>query len=58
MLQDFLNTKTPKENLKIALEVIDEFKQNESAEEWLNDSFSTWQRLEELEEYLKKLTQG
>ena len=56
MLSDFLNIKTPKDKLKIALKVIQKFKSYESHEEWLLNSFESWYMLEKLEEYFDILT--
>lgn len=58
MITDFLRTKRPKRELAVALEVIQEFKSGESAEEWLGISFAAWAKLEQLEEYLEHLVNG
>ena len=55
---NFLETKTDKKKLKAALEVISEFKRNESEGEWLLCPFSAWAKLEQLEEYLEFLCNG
>ena len=55
---NFLETKTDKQKLKSALEVISEFKRNESVEEWRLCPFSAWIKLEQLEEYLEFLCNG
>ena len=52
-LINFLKTKTSKTKLKHALEVLKEFKHNESKEEWLFCPFMAWAKLEQLEEYLE-----
>ncbi len=54
-LIDFIKTKRSKEDLKIALEVLTEFKSNESHEEWALTPFMAWAKLEQLEEYLEHL---
>ena len=56
MLKDFLKTERSVEDLKTALSVIREYKKCESQEEYLSIFFSTWERLEELEEFLETLT--
>ena len=58
MITDFLKTKRPVEELKIALSVIKEFKNHESAEEWAAISFAAWAKIEQLEEFLKNLCNG
>ena len=55
MIEDFLKTKRDKKDLKIALEVIREFKSHESREEWLAYPILTWVKLEKLEGYLEEL---
>jgi hypothetical protein len=55
-LEDFLKTKRDKGELKIALEVIRDFKSYESPGEWLHVPFLAWRKLEQLEEYLVFLT--
>lgn len=52
----FLETNRPKKELKLALEVIREFKDYESRHEWLHIPFVAWTKLEQLEEFLKFLT--
>lgn len=52
---DFLKTTTSKENLKIAMDIIAEFKKNESSIEWVDTPFVQWFKLEQLESYLKNL---
>ncbi len=55
---NFLNTKTPKEDLEITLRVIREFKNNESALEWGAIPFAAWAKFEQLQEYLEFLVEG
>lgn len=57
-ITDFLKTERSKEELKIALIVIREFKTFESMEEWMNIPFMTWFKLEQLEEFLDYLVFG
>lgn len=57
-ITDFLDTKTSREELAIALKVLREFKSNENAEEWMFVSFKAWEKLEQLEEYLAFLVEG
>ena len=52
---DFLKTSIDKEELKIALKVLKEFKSNESVEEYMFVSFSNWTKFEQLEEFLEFL---
>lgn len=54
-LETFLQTKTSKGKLMVALEVIQEFKACESKVEWYYLNFDTRARLEQLEEMLEKL---
>ena len=56
MLIDFLKTTRTKEELSLALDILKEFKNNESQNEWLNFPFESWARLEQLEDYIKILT--
>ena len=58
MIVDFLKTSRSKEDLKIALEVLREFKECEGDEEWIAISFATWAKLEQLEEFLAYLVEG
>ncbi len=58
MITDFLKTKTSKEDLKIALKVLKEFKSFESQREWALNPFSVWIKLEQLEEFLAYLVDG
>ena len=55
-LLDFLKTKRTKEELKLCLDILKEFKGHESQMEWLWCSFSTWVKLEQFEDYLRLLT--
>ena len=52
----FLGTKRSSEELKTALDVIEEFKSFETKEEWIECPFSCWVKLEQLQDYLKLLT--
>ena len=58
MLSKFINTKRDKSELATALAVIREFKDNEDTDEWANNPFITWQKLEQLEGYLSHLVDG
>lgn len=57
-ITDFLDTQTEKNKLKVALEVLREFKSHESSEEWLNTPFAAWVKLEQMEEFLVRLCDG
>lgn len=58
MIIDFLKTQRPKEELRVALAVLRDFKQCESQEEWLMIPFDAWAKLEQLEEFLAHLVDG
>jgi len=58
MITDFLKTKRPKLHLKIALDILKDFKECESKQEWLVIPFEAWCKLEQLEEYLEHLVHG
>jgi hypothetical protein len=58
VIWDFLQTKLSKAELKSALDVLREFKEGESNEEWLMVPFAAWAKLEQLEEYLEFLVEG
>jgi predicted transcriptional regulator len=58
MITNFLKTKRTKDDLKIALEVLREFKSNESTGEWQLIMFAAWVKLEQLEEFLSYLVEG
>lgn len=58
MLIDFLKTTRTKEELKTALEVLREFKECESTEEWARCPLVAWAKLEQMEEYLAHLAEG
>lgn len=58
MITDFLNTETPKPELRVALNVIRAFKACQSQEEWLMIPFDAWTKLEQLEEFLAHLVEG
>ena len=55
MITDFLKTKRSKKELKIALDVLKEFKNCESEEEWMTIMFAAWIKLEQLEEFLEHI---
>jgi hypothetical protein len=57
-ITDFLKTNKSKEELKIALDILLEFKNCESNEEYLRIPFAAWAKLEQLEEYLEHLVNG
>ena len=57
-ITDFLKTTRSKEELKIALDVLLEFKRCESKEEWLGIIFAAWAKLEQFEEFLEYLVNG
>lgn len=58
MITDFLKTTRSKDELKHALEVLREFKNCESQEEWLEIMFAAWAKLEQLEEFLAHMVEG
>jgi hypothetical protein len=58
LITNFLKTTRTKEELKTTLEVLREFKGNESQEEWLAIPFAAWIKLEQLEEFLAHLVDG
>lgn len=58
MLIEFLKTKRTKEELKIVLDTVKEFKSKESPEEYISTMFSAWAKLEQFEEYLEYLVNG
>ena len=55
---DFLKTERDKFELRSALEVLKEFKSNESHNEWQVIDFCARAKLEQLEEYLEYLVNG
>jgi hypothetical protein len=55
---DFLKTMRSKDDLRVTLEIIEEFKGCENFEEWGRIPFVAWEKLEQLEEYLKHLVNG
>ena len=57
-ITDFLKTKQSVEDLKTALDIIREFKSNESTDEWASIPFAAWAKLEQLEEFLAHLVEG
>jgi predicted transcriptional regulator len=57
-ITDLLNTTRSKDDLRVALEILREFKQNESADEYLSIMFSAWVKLEQLEEFLEHLVEN
>lgn len=58
MITNFLKTTRSKEDLKIALEILREFKKCESEEEWIGIPFIAWSKLEQMEEFLSHLVEG
>ena len=58
MITDFLKTTRSKEELKLVLEVLREFKAGENEEEWLAIPFLAWAKVEQLQEYLEHLVEG
>ena len=58
MITDFLQTKTTKADLGVALRVLQEFKGCESESEWLHIPFAAWTKLEQLEEFLVHMVDG
>jgi hypothetical protein len=52
----FLITKRSLGDLKIALAVLREFKECEGTYEWIATPLAAWAKLEQLEDYLKLLT--
>ena len=58
MITNFLKTTRSKEDLKIALEILREFKECESEEEWIRIPFIAWSKLEQMEEFLSHLVEG
>lgn len=57
-ITDFLKTKRPKDELKIVLEVLKEFKGYETMSEWEKTNFMEWAKLNQLEEFLEYLVNG
>ena len=57
-ITDFLQTARPKAELATALDVLREFKDGESNEEYLGVLFMAWAKLEQLEEFLDHLVNG
>ena len=57
-ITDFLKTKRSKDELRVALDVLREFKACESMEEWAAIMFAAWAKLEQLEEFLDHLVNG
>ena len=57
MITDILETKRSKEELRIALDVVKEFKGGEDEIDWLFASFESWVKLEQLEEFLEHLVE-
>jgi len=57
-ITDFLQTTRSIDELRLALEVIREFKGCESQVEWLAIPFVAWSKLEQLEEFLAHLVEG
>lgn len=57
MITNFLKTTRSKDELKHALEVLREFKECESQDEWLMIPFLAWTKLEQLEEFLAHMVE-
>ncbi len=57
-ITDFLKTARSRDDLKIALEVLREFKNGESREEYLSVMFAAWTKLEQYQEFLEYLVEG
>lgn len=57
MLIDFLKTTRSKEELKTALEVLREFLDLETTEEYCMSSFESWEKFEQLFEFLAHLVE-
>lgn len=57
MITDFLKTQRDKNDLRVALEVLREFKECESGAEWAMIPFTAWAKLEQLEEFLNHLVE-
>ena len=58
MITDFLKTKRPKEELKIALDILREFKMDRNAIFYNVNRPKKWMKLEQLEEFLAHLVDG
>ena len=56
MLLEFLKTKRTKDELKLVLDILKEFKNNESEKEFIYCSCESWIKLEQFEDYLRLLT--
>lgn len=57
-ITNFLKTPRAKEDLRIALDVLREFKSHESEAEWASIMFAAWAKFEQLEEFLAHLVEG
>lgn len=57
-ITEFLKTTRSKDDLRIALEVLREFKECESEGEWYSILFASWTKLEQLEEFLAHLVES
>jgi len=57
-LNNFLDTKHGKDELRATLAVVREFKACESGREWLELSFSTWYVFKLFEDMLEHLVEG
>lgn len=58
MITDFLKTRRTMADLKVALEVLREFKTCESREENIAIMYAAWAKLDQLEEFLAHLVEG
>lgn len=55
-LLDFLKTSRTKDELKLCLDILQEFKDKESQGEWLMVPFMAWSKFEQFQDYLRLLT--
>lgn len=58
MITDFLKTRRSIDELSLALDVLNEFKECESQKEYLEIPFYAWAKFEQLEEFLLYLVEG
>lgn len=58
MILDLLHTRRPIRELKIALDVLREFKDNHTVEEDLCSPLACWVKLEQYQEFLEHLVEG
>jgi hypothetical protein len=55
---DFLTIDRPREELKIALDVLNDFRECHNGEEWFLGFSMTWQKLEQYLEFLEHMVNG